>query len=181
MQRAKLWQLVNTTIDTKEYFGIKTRLRIYLERGGTPTTASFLRYLNLHGDSELARIVEEHSTRPEIKFLNGQQMYDYLSAGNDLYSPQAQEYLFCYNEEGAVASYRVSPPAAHKLAQEAVLYENRWSTLLGAGGAIYEKTEALAFCEGECKMHRGWQDTEDYERMPRCADYDRDTEDDLER
>lgn len=74
-----------------------------------------------------------------MKFKTWQDMYECLKKGQDLYNPQIQEYVFLYNEDGALCQYTIGTEEAMELSNISI--ENRlesWSTLLGIGGYILD-------------------------------------------
>ena len=175
---AKLRQLVNMTIDTKNYFDVRARLNEYLRYAQTPTCEGFLDNLRKAGYTEYLPLLEERMNR-DIVFYTAEQMYEYLSAGCDLYDPVSWNYVFLYNEEGAVCVYNIPLAAAEQLAMDAKEQGEPWSALLSTGGYVYD-TYAKASDEicrvlygGLCETH--WIDTDMFmERLALTQDNDRD-------
>ena len=59
----------------------------------------------------------------------------------DLYSPDLKLYVFHYNDQEAVAVYRLENEEAYKLSVEADKANEYWGALLGPGGSIYDEPE----------------------------------------
>lgn len=71
-----------------------------------------------------------------MKFSSGAEMLDYLIDGNDLYSPDLEIYVFCYNDIGAIAYYGIDKEQAVSLEKESRLSGEYWGAFLGPGGYI---------------------------------------------
>ena len=56
----------------------------------------------------------------------------------DYYNVDTGDYIFCYNEDGAIAVYNISCDDAVKLSLEC---DNHWADALGYGGYIYDKPD----------------------------------------
>ena len=99
-----------------------------------------------------------------MKFNSPEEMQKYVSEEcNDLYNPDTETYVFSYSENGAIATYPVSPTAAVKLEYELIQtnYEEKyWSTKLGIGGSILENGAEMDFFMEHYK-ESGWIDTKD--------------------
>lgn len=83
-----------------------------------------------------------------VVFEDGKEMFDYIQAGVDLYSPEIETYLFLYNEDGEICEYSVDREKAEELKK--LSEENGgefWSAFLGVGGCIMEKPDDIKFCD----------------------------------
>lgn len=79
------------------------------------------------------------------KFNNAKEMYACLMNGFDLYSPKEELYVFCYNEDGSLCSYDITPEEAEELNDKCG--DEYWGAQLGFGGYIYDGNKANEFCE----------------------------------
>ena len=92
-----------------------------------------------------------------MKFSSREEMAEYIQEGNDLYNPVTREYLFVYNNKGAICSYRITNENAKKLSQT-VAKDDYWSSELGPGGYIYDNP--IEACENY--QDSNWVNTKDY-------------------
>ena len=117
-----------------------------------------------------------------MKFKNGNEMYNYLCSGRDLYSKSLDTYVFEYNDAHALCIYTLQPEDFAEVVEKSKESGEYWGAHLGwYGSAIldepdydddehrYNKDEAmrnlylrpsLDFCE-EVYMVEDWMDTED--------------------
>ena len=90
-----------------------------------------------------------------IKFENGNAMYEYVHAGNDLYSKSLGVYLFDYNDAGALCCYTLQPEEfaeAARLCKESGEY---WGAFLGwKGSAILDESE---YDDDEHRYSDNWE------------------------
>lgn len=78
------------------------------------------------------------------KFKNGDEMFGYITSGNDLYSKSAGIYVFVYNDADALCYYSLGPEAVIELLkerEESWFPEEYWGAFLGWGGAILDDGE----------------------------------------
>lgn len=118
-----------------------------------------------------------------MKFNNWQEMYDYLTAGNDLYNTETGDYVFEYNDAHALCVYNLDEDEAKKLSKKALENNEYWGAFLGTGGRIldvfdynndeyrYSKDKNMRslylqpsfdYCK-ETFSKDGWVDTKEYE------------------
>ena len=114
------------------------------------------------------------------KFADGDAMYKYLTAGNDLYNKETGEYVFQYNDAGALCTYYLKPETAKEIAAKAKEDDEYWGAYLGGGGTILDDPNndeyrfskddykrnlylepSFTFCK-ENFAKRGWVDTREY-------------------
>ena len=92
----------------------------------------------------------------ERTFTSAEEMLNAIvNIGDDLYNLETGDYVFCYNDCGSIAVYRLTRNEAARLQEEA--NGESWSAFLGVGGTIYddptyegyndEQTSNLDFCE----------------------------------
>lgn len=117
-----------------------------------------------------------------MKFNNGMEMYDYLTAGNDLYNTETGDYVFEYNDAHALCVYHLDKDEAKILAEKSKENDEYWGAYLGPEGVILDALEynddehryseneemralylqsSFAYCEEVFAME-GWIDTKDY-------------------
>lgn len=110
----------------------------------------------------------------KYKFGTAQEMLDTVQCGNDLFCPKDGLYVFEYNDEGAICSYRTSLWEAMKIQDLAKEGGDYWGAFLGPGGSIYDDpshdgfnpeydTSNLGFCEEHFESE--WVDCEDIPPM----------------
>ncbi len=104
-----------------------------------------------------------------MKFNNATEMLSCLQDGTDLYSPEAEIYVFVYNNRGAIAYYNISKERVSELAGMAREYEDYWGAFLGIGGWIiepededYEYFDDPTGTEIENWIEYEWEDTDTY-------------------
>lgn len=73
-----------------------------------------------------------------MRFESWQEMYDFVVAGHDLWSPEMGTYAFAYNDRGALATYNIDAQEASKLNESCTEY---WGAMLGPGGYILDADE----------------------------------------
>lgn len=73
-------------------------------------------------------------------FKNGNEMFDYIIDGNDIWNRETGQYIFAYNNRDAIAVYDgISPERAEMLRRAcAETGEEYWGSQLGPGGSIYD-------------------------------------------
>lgn len=85
-----------------------------------------------------------------MKFQTAEQMLEYINKGNDLYSRQAEIYIFSYNDAGSVCTYNIDQGEAKRLAKQANdSDENYWGAFLGVGGRIWNDPSHDCYHEGQ--------------------------------
>ena len=84
-----------------------------------------------------------------MRFNNGREMLDLLEKDIDLYSPEAETYVFRYNEAGSIAYYSLDKNEARELAVKAKEDGEYWGGLLGPGGYIVDSEEYEYYQEGD--------------------------------
>lgn len=113
-----------------------------------------------------------------MKFASGKEMYEFVSAGRDLYNKNEGLYLFAYNDANALCYYRLNESEAEEIARKADELGEYWGAFLGWGGDILDNTEydhfrysdnederalylkpSLDFCEKYFKC-KGWATTD---------------------
>lgn len=182
---ARLQQLINMTIDTNDYLPMRAKLYEYLRCGETPTYEGFLEHLQATGCAEYGSVLEQikDSTGDQLVFYSQSQMYEYLSAGCDLYNPATEIYISPHNKhnkhnkEGAVYVYNLPLSMAERVAVDAREQGEPWSALLDADGQGYDSENALMLCGALCEGLRGmrWLDTDMFtEQLILAQDNDRD-------
>ena len=108
-------------------------------------------------------------------FDSAKEMYDYLSAGNDLYNPMTCSYVFLYNEDGALCVYHdINAEKATELAKSVNEDCPSWSSFLGIGGNILDNNNYDRINQSDLYLERSydfckelyelpdWLDTSDY-------------------
>lgn len=83
-----------------------------------------------------------------MKFRTPEEMLFFINTGNDLYSAQAETYIFSYNDVGSVCTYDISPSEAKDLDAKAKEVGEYWSALLGVGGSIWDDPSHECYCTG---------------------------------
>lgn len=117
------------------------------------------------------------------KFNSGMEMYEYVHAGNDLYSKSLGTYVFDYNDAGALCNYCLSPEDFAEVIKASEEHDGEyWAAFLGwYGSAVLDETKydddehrytsdwelkklylapSLEFCE-EVFNTEDWLDTSD--------------------
>ena len=92
-----------------------------------------------------------------LNFKNGQEMYDYILADNDIYCPSARAYVFHYNEDGAICEYSIDLSEAVKLENDSRESGEYWGAFLGWGGGIIDPDanySPIDYCNGT--YSEGW-------------------------
>ena len=92
-----------------------------------------------------------------MRFSSGEEMYDYISAGNDLYCEDNGIYVFSYNESGSICVYyNIDTGKAAELVELSREDDEYWGSCLGTSAnqifdsAEYMKeTSQLSECEDE--------------------------------
>lgn len=113
-----------------------------------------------------------------MKFLNGKEMYDFISFGNDLYCEEKGIYVFSYNESGSICVYyNINADKAAELVELSSEHGEYWESFLGASAnqifdsAEYLKEnkqlsefedEALSWCNEQ--YDNDWIDTKEYQK-----------------
>lgn len=123
---------------------------------------------------------KEYGCFRKRKFPDWKTMYDYLCAGNDLYNKETGDYVFQYNDAGALCTYNLTAEEASELAAKADKNDEYWGAYLGTGGEVlddpnneefrYSKDEkerdlylepSHAYCK-ENFAKSGWINTKDF-------------------
>lgn len=113
-----------------------------------------------------------------MKFLNGKEMYDFISFGNDLYCEEKGIYVFSYNESGSICVYyNINADKAAELVELSREHDEYWESFLGASAnqifdsAEYMKeTMQLSECEDEAlswcneQYDNDWIETKEYQK-----------------
>lgn len=84
-----------------------------------------------------------------MKFRTPEEMLYFINRGSDLYSAQAETYIFSYNNAGSVCTYHISPSEAKDLEAKAKEVGEYWSALLGVGGSIWDDPSYDGYREGQ--------------------------------
>lgn len=85
-----------------------------------------------------------------MKFATAEQMLEFINDGNDLYSRQAEVYIFSYNDAGSVCTYNIDQDEAKGLAKQVKeSEENYWGAFLGVGGQIWDDPSHECFKAGQ--------------------------------
>lgn len=88
-----------------------------------------------------------------MKFQTAEHMLAYINQGNDLYSRQAEIYIFNYNEAGSICTYNIDQREAKRLAKLANdSDENYWGAFLGIGGRIWDDPICDCYREGQTNL-----------------------------
>ena len=116
------------------------------------------------------------------KFKSWNEMYDYLTSGNDLYNMETGDYVFEYNNAHALCIYHLGEDEAERLAKAAYESDEYWGSFLGVGGRVLDSYEynddehrysddesmrmlylqpSINYCK-EVFDKEGWVDTKDY-------------------
>lgn len=83
--------------------------------------------------------------KENLKFKSVKEMLDIIQSGIDLYNIETEQYVFLYNEKGAVAVYNIANDEAEELDRNAKENDEYWGAYLGTGGRIYD--EPLEYCK----------------------------------
>ena len=70
-----------------------------------------------------------------LKFKSGKEMYDYICAGNDIYSKSERIYAFVYNDAGAICIYTLNDGDVARLVAESKEHNDYWGAFLGWKGS----------------------------------------------
>lgn len=81
-----------------------------------------------------------------MTFTSPEEMYEALQT-TDLYSREKEQYVFLYNNDGAIAVYPITVEEAEKLASLSAETDEYWGAFLGIGGDIYD--DPWEFCDTE--------------------------------
>ena len=85
-----------------------------------------------------------------IFFENGEEMArDVIECAFDLYCPEIETYVFCYNACGSIAVYDCGEEEVERLVSDQINGGDYWGAYLGMGGYIYDSdTYEKGFTEG---------------------------------
>ena len=116
-----------------------------------------------------------------MQFQSWNEMFDYITNGNDLYNPALEIYIFVYNDANALCTYTIDTKKATELRNKAHSDKNHWSAYLSLGGNILENVDydvykyandenkrklylqpSYAFCQ-KFWNNDAWVNTNDYE------------------
>lgn len=101
-------------------------------------------------------------------FTSGKQLLEAIVNHGSLYNAGLGLYVFHYNEDGAIAVYRMAPKFADELRYQAEMMKCPWHALLGFGGYIYDAKGSFYYdernpsCEDWCSENYnngGWEMT----------------------
>lgn len=84
-----------------------------------------------------------------MKFETSAKMLEFINDNHDLYSRQAETYIFNYNETGSVCIYSIDEEKAKELATKAKADGEYWAAFLGTGGHIYDDPSHDCYHEGQ--------------------------------
>ena len=70
-----------------------------------------------------------------LKFKSGKEMYDYICAGNDIYSKSERTYAFVYNDAGAICIYTLDDEDVKDLVEKSKQHNDYWCAFLGWKGS----------------------------------------------
>lgn len=76
-----------------------------------------------------------------MMFKNGKEMFDYVSGGNDLYSPSEGIYIFVYNDADALCYYYLDYDEVLQILIKRGNSDEYWGAYLGGGGHILDESE----------------------------------------
>ena len=78
-----------------------------------------------------------------MKFSTPKEMLKYIQAGNDIWSPTLEKYVFLYSELGSICCYNIDLDEAKELEEKSKGSNptEYWSGFLGRGGFIYDTIE----------------------------------------
>ncbi len=68
-------------------------------------------------------------------FKSGKEMYDYICAGNDIYSESERTYAFAYNDAGAICIYTLDEEDVARLVAKSKEHDEYWGAFLGWKGS----------------------------------------------
>lgn len=106
-----------------------------------------------------------------MKFSTAKEMLEHIQAGNDLYNPKLEVYVFLYNDVGSIAYYNINKDSAKSLSQKAKEQDEYWGAFLGPGGEIIDDVSSEFYRKGNktnlqwCKNYYkddNWINTIDY-------------------
>ena len=106
----------------------------------------------------------------KYEFSSPQEMLNTIQSDVDLYCPEEELYVFNYNIDGAICSYRINRFDAIELQKMSTVGDDYWGAFLGLGGSVYDDpsddyydpdycTSNLDFCEQWYKYN--WIDCKD--------------------
>lgn len=80
-----------------------------------------------------------------MRFSSGKELYDYISAGNELYCEENGIYVFSYNESGSICVYyNIDTDKAAELVELSREYDEYWESFLGASAnQIFDSAEHM--------------------------------------
>ena len=95
-----------------------------------------------------------------MKFNSALEMLEFIQAGNSLWSPSEETYVFLYNNVGSICTYHVNQFMAKVLTRLSKDSDSFWESFLGIGGVIYDdpsyenydqmSSNNLNICENLC-------------------------------
>lgn len=91
------------------------------------------------------------------KFKNGDEMFGYITSGNDLYSKSAGVYVFVYNDADALCCYSLDSEEVAELLEErekSLFPDEYWEAFLGWGGEILDEWE---YNDDEHRYSEDWE------------------------
>ena len=91
-----------------------------------------------------------------LKFKSGKEMYDYICAGNDIYSESERTYAFVYNDAGAICIYTLDEEDVAEILEEMKKNPNEefWGAFLGWKGSNI--LDDLDYNDDEYRYSEDW-------------------------
>lgn len=77
-----------------------------------------------------------------MTFTNGDDFLSAIKEYGSFYNEEQELYVFHYNDEDAIAVYRISKSYAEKLRSQSRMMDCPWEALLGFGGSIYDSSNS---------------------------------------
>lgn len=88
----------------------------------------------------------------KMGFSSPEQMLNTILGDVDLYNKITGDYVFHYNNAGAIAVYNLTPEQAEELDKQSAENNEYWGAFLGIGGEIWDDPEKAAENEQECNL-----------------------------
>ncbi|MBQ9304575.1 hypothetical protein [Butyrivibrio sp.] len=83
-----------------------------------------------------------------MTFKSGNDFLSAIKEYGSFYNEDQELFVFHYNEDDAIAVYRIGRKYANKLRSLSKVLDCRWEELLGFGGSIYDSINSEYYCEG---------------------------------
>ena len=106
----------------------------------------------------------------KMGFSSPEQMLNTVLNDVDLYNKITGDYVFHYNNAGAIAVYNLTSEEADKLDSQSAESNEYWGAFLGVGGTIWDEPKRASENEQECNLDYcksvfnldGWVDVSAY-------------------